>query len=181
MTWDEYYEGFWGWAESTRISRLSTLSDFGSSDEVCEIAINFYDEKIATRLIRKALEYGVKFTTDEIIELRYSVSEKIYSELVYANSNPYTYEKLDELYGFVDDIIIERLANKYKIKAPEEEQEVENVKKSDFGEHCLLCLVQCQQMNFRIRRIMADVMVTAQTVPRIMGTDMADGITVITM
>ena len=132
MTWDEYYEGFRGWAESTQISRLSTLTDFGSSDEVCEIAINFYDEKIATRLIRKALDYGVKFTTDEIIELRNSVSEEIYTELVQANSNPYTHEKLDELYGFVDDKTIGKLAKKYKIKDTEEDQETGIVKKPGF-------------------------------------------------
>ena len=125
MTWDDYYNGFYGWAESTQISRLSTLTDFGPSDEVYEIAENFFDEKIATRLIRKAIAFGVKFTTEEIIGLLNIVSDEIYSELAQANSDPYTYETLDELYGFVDDNIINKLAKKYKISELQEEYEID--------------------------------------------------------
>ena len=134
MTWDEYYMNFYEWAESTQISRLSSLTDFGPSDEIVEVVQNFYDEKVATRLVRKALDYGVKFTTDEIIELRSWVSEEIYPVLVQANSDPYTYEKLDELYGFVDDKIIEKLAKKNKVRSPmdEEPEEVEQVKGPGF-------------------------------------------------
>ena len=125
---------FYEWAESTQISRLSSLTDFGPSDEIVEVVQNFYDEKVATRLVRKALDYGVKFTTDEIIELRSWVSEEIYPVLVQANSDPYTYEKLDELYGFVDDKIIEKLAKKHKVRSPmdEEPEEVEQVKGPGF-------------------------------------------------
>ena len=122
MTWDEYYNAFYDWSESTQISRLSSLTDFGPSDEIFEIAQNFYDEKIATRLIRKALNYGVKFTTEEIVELLNWVSKDIYNELAQANSNPYTYETLDELYCLVDVKIIEKLAKKYKISDPEEDE-----------------------------------------------------------
>lgn len=134
MTWDEYYMNFYEWAESTQISRLSSLTDFGPSDEIVEVVQNFYDEKVATRLVRKALDYGVKFTTDEIIELRSWVSDEIYPVLVQANSDPYTYEKLDELYGFVDDKIIEKLAKKNKVRSPmdEEPEEVEQVKGPGF-------------------------------------------------
>lgn len=134
MTWDEYYMNFYEWAESTQISRLSSLTDFGPSDEIVEVVQNFYDEKVATRLVRKALDYGVKFTTDEIIELRSWVSDEIYPVLVQANSDPYTYEKLDELYGFVDDKIIEKLAKKHKVRSPmdEEPEEVEQVKGPGF-------------------------------------------------
>lgn len=125
---------FYEWAESTQISRLSSLTDFGPSDEIVEVVQNFYDEKVATRLVRKALDYGVKFTTDEIIELRSWVSDEIYPVLVQANSDPYTYEKLDELYGFVDDKIIEKLAKKNKVRSPmdEEPEEVEQVKGPGF-------------------------------------------------
>ena len=54
--------------------------------------------------------------------------------LVQANSDPYTYEKLDELYGFVDDKIIEKLAKKNKVRSPmdEEPEEVEQVKGPGF-------------------------------------------------
>ena len=37
---------FYEWAESTQISRLSSLTDFGPSDEIVEVVQNFYDEKV---------------------------------------------------------------------------------------------------------------------------------------
>ncbi len=38
MTWDEYYDKFYDWANSTQISRISQLTSFGSADELCEVA-----------------------------------------------------------------------------------------------------------------------------------------------
>ena len=38
MKWEDYYDRFWAWAESTKISRISSLTDFTSSAEVVEIA-----------------------------------------------------------------------------------------------------------------------------------------------
>ncbi len=69
MTWDDYYERFYDWAESTQISRISLLTDFGSSAEIAEIAQQFFDEKIASRLIKKAISAQVSFSPDEVVEL----------------------------------------------------------------------------------------------------------------
>ncbi len=38
MKWEDYYDRFGNWAESTQISRISSLTDFTSSAEVVEIA-----------------------------------------------------------------------------------------------------------------------------------------------
>lgn len=38
-TWDEYYEKFYDWAESTQVRNLSALTSLGSADEVGEIII----------------------------------------------------------------------------------------------------------------------------------------------
>ena len=69
MTWAEYYDKFYDWSGSTQISRLSSVRDFGPACEVCEIAEEFCDEKIARRLIRKALAAGVKFSSDDVSNL----------------------------------------------------------------------------------------------------------------
>ena len=50
IKWEDYYDRFWDWAESTQISRISELTDFISSAEVAEIANEFFDEKNSTRL-----------------------------------------------------------------------------------------------------------------------------------
>lgn len=48
MEWADYYERFYDWAESTRISRISGLTDFDSSSEVFEIAQEFSDDNTGT-------------------------------------------------------------------------------------------------------------------------------------
>ncbi len=110
MTWEEFYDRFYNWAESTQKSRISSLTDFGSSDEICEIAESFIDDKAASRLIRKALDAGVLFSPDEIKELLDLVSEEMYTDLIRANATPYTEEDLDHFYGLVDDDLIVSLA-----------------------------------------------------------------------
>ena len=69
MTWAEYYDKFYDWSESTQISRLSSVRDFGPACEVCEIAEEFCDEKIASRLIRKALAAGVYWRKEMSIDV----------------------------------------------------------------------------------------------------------------
>jgi hypothetical protein len=76
MTWDEYYDKFYDWANSTQISRISQLTSFGSADELCEVAIELIDEKAATRLIKKAVAAGVVFNADQIVDLTDALNEE---------------------------------------------------------------------------------------------------------
>lgn len=48
-TWEEFYDKFYDWSESTQISRMSGLTDFGPSSEVFDVATEYADPKIATR------------------------------------------------------------------------------------------------------------------------------------
>ena len=38
-TWDEYYDKFYDWAESTQVRNLYGLTSLGPADEVAEIII----------------------------------------------------------------------------------------------------------------------------------------------
>ena len=69
MNWDQYYEKFYGWATSTQINRMSSLTSYGASSEIAEVAQEYMDEKAASRLIKKAVAYGVQFTPEEIFDL----------------------------------------------------------------------------------------------------------------
>lgn len=54
-TWDEYYEKFYDWAESTQVRNLSGLTSLGTADEVGEIIIKLkVNVPAANRLLRKA-------------------------------------------------------------------------------------------------------------------------------
>ncbi len=61
MTWEDFYDKFYEWADSTQVSRISQLTSFGSHEQVAEIIQMYYDEKAASRLAKKALAAGVRF------------------------------------------------------------------------------------------------------------------------
>ena len=51
MTWEEYYENYYDWAESTAIKKLSSVDMLGNTDEVTEL-----QEK---RLVRNLFSRGI--------------------------------------------------------------------------------------------------------------------------
>lgn len=116
MTWDEYYSRFYDWAESTQVSRISSLENFGSSDEVCEIAQNLFNDTASNRLIRKAIRAGVRFTPAEVIDLIDYISPEMVDDLVQSNSQPYSVDDLDYLYGIATDETLRKVAKSSKVK-----------------------------------------------------------------
>lgn len=69
MDWNTYYEKFYDWSTSTQIKKMSSLTSFGASAEVSEVAQEYMDEKSASRLVKKAVAYGIQFTPEEIYDL----------------------------------------------------------------------------------------------------------------
>ena len=69
MTWDHLYKFYDEWSQSTLVQRISLLKDYGSQEEVVEVAEATCDEKAASKLIRKAIESGVVFSQDNILDL----------------------------------------------------------------------------------------------------------------
>lgn len=103
MKWAYYYERFWDWSESTRIARISTLTDFDASGEVEEIAFSLHDEQAASRLVRRAIRMGVRFTPDEIIDLSYSVNQKTLVLAAENRSEAFTDETFDMFQDACED------------------------------------------------------------------------------
>lgn len=103
MKWEDYYERFWNWAESTQISRISSLTDFTSSAEVAEIANEFFDEKISTRLVKRAMQNGIRFTPAEIIELGGCLTEEVFNEAIRSRRGQFTEKQYEELEGLCYD------------------------------------------------------------------------------
>lgn len=103
MKWEDYYDRFWDWAESTKISRISSLTDFTSSAEVVEIANEFFDEKIGSRLVKRALDQGIRFSPSEIIELGSCVTDDVFYEAIRSRQGRFTAEQYEELEGLCCD------------------------------------------------------------------------------
>ena len=70
LSWEEFYDNFYDWSESTQKKYASCLTNFGSSQEVFEIILEyaFSDKHFASRFARKACDAGVRFQPDEILE-----------------------------------------------------------------------------------------------------------------
>lgn len=112
-TWDDFYEKFYGWSDSTQISRISQLTTFGSHDEVAEIVQMYYDEKAASRLAKKAMDAGVRFTPAEIVEMQGSVNKECMNQMVTTALGDFTQEQVEELVYSMDDDIYAKLEKRY--------------------------------------------------------------------
>ena len=99
MDWDSYYEKFYEWATSTQIKKMSSLTSFGASAEVAEVAQEYMDEKAASRLIKKAVANGVQFTPDEIYDLSGCCDTSAMNELLKSAKCAFTQEQLEDLWG----------------------------------------------------------------------------------
>lgn len=63
-------------------------------------------------MIRKAITYGVKFSTEEIRDLLDVADDRLYPQLLNSNSVPYTQDDFDYFYDYVDDGLLKKLAEK---------------------------------------------------------------------
>ncbi|MEG1125296.1 MAG: hypothetical protein RSE10_01265 [Oscillospiraceae bacterium] len=114
MTWDMYYERFYDWAESTQIARIASLESFGAAEEVAEIADALMDEKAASKLIMKAISYGVVFSFKQIEELCGCVDEKTIAALLSVNKEKITAQQLETLADYIDEDVLAKLVDENK-------------------------------------------------------------------
>lgn len=120
MDWKTYYDRFYDWEESTQLRHLSTLTNFGPSAEVFELACEFFEEKSATRLIKKALAAGVRFAAEEVLELDGVVDDSLMPQLIKTTSHPLTADQLDDFAFWLSSDEIRALAKKNHIRLDED-------------------------------------------------------------
>lgn len=120
MDWQTYYDRFDDWEESTQLRHLSSLTDFGPTSEICELAYSFMEESSANRLIKKAMAAGVRFSAEEIEELDGVVSMSLMPQLIKNTSHPLTAEQLDDFVFWLKPEEVRALAKKYNIRLDED-------------------------------------------------------------
>ena len=123
MDWETYYDRFYDWSTSTQISRMSSLTSFGASSEVAEVAQEFMDEKVASRFIKKAIAAGVQFTPEEIYDLSGCCDTATMNLLLESAKCRFTQEQLDDLDGAVDEEVRNRVARRNHVALYEDEEE----------------------------------------------------------
>ena len=121
MTWDEYYEKYYDWAESTRIKKLSSVDVLGDPKEVAEVILDFAfnHEDIVNRIARKAIEQKLVFTADDIINLTGNIDSDLQAKLAYQSVGAFSKEDLESFEGYLDDDVIEKLYKLKSIKVPD--------------------------------------------------------------
>lgn len=120
MRWSDYYEKINYWAVSTAVNKISSLEDMGAPDEIVDALniIAFEDEKGATRLLNRAVQYGVKFSGENLAEIAGLCAEESFKKALHESAEAFTAQDLEDLYCCVDDELIVELAKRYKISAP---------------------------------------------------------------
>ena len=121
-TWEEYYEKIWEWQPSTMVKHMSKLSSFGPSEEVMEaiIEISFGDQKGATRMLKKAMDAGVKFNGDQLSNMYGNCDESELERALRFSADQFTTQDIDDLYGVYEDALLIEIALKHNIAIPEE-------------------------------------------------------------
>lgn len=117
LTWDEYYEKFYDLSPSTQKSYSYRLSDFGSADEVFEVIQEFAfdDEKFASKFTEKALNAGVHFTPEQVLEMTMLIEKSVLSKMAETAVPNFNKDELGEIYMLIDDESFKRISKKSKI------------------------------------------------------------------
>lgn len=127
-SWDEYYEKFYDWAESTQVRNLSALCSLGSADEVAEIIAELQVHSIpaANRLLKRAVEEKLMFTSSDLIEFLCVNDKALATAAVYNSAPRFTDSDMEDLYGEVDDEVIVDICTKRNLLLPEDLREEDN-------------------------------------------------------
>ncbi len=122
-TWDEYYEKFYDWADSTRSRYLSNLTSLGPAEEVAELIIEFDENtKAANQLLAKAVEANLKFSGEELIQISWTCDETLLTQAVKNSASRLTAGDLEDLELSVDYKVIDEIRKMNHIPDPDEEE-----------------------------------------------------------
>ncbi|MGI6326144.1 MAG: hypothetical protein ACOX1U_04100 [Saccharofermentanales bacterium] len=141
MTWADYYDRFYDWAESTQVRYLSSLSSLGPADEVGEIIIELQvNVPAANRLLRKAVEAKLAFSGSDLVEFACINDKELATAAVRNSAERLTAEDMEYLYGEIDDEVIIEICKQRHLMLPEDlrEEEYEDEEPEEIEEDELL-------------------------------------------
>ena len=125
FTWEEYYGGFFDWSTSTQIAYSRNLTSYGPPDEVFEVAeeIAYGHEKYASNFILNAMDAGVRFTPEQVIEGSIFLQKDALNKMALCASRTFSREELEDVYQVVDDATFELLSKRACIDIFAEDEE----------------------------------------------------------
>lgn len=129
MTWDAFYERFFDLSFRTQKAYSYKLTDYGPADEVFEVLSEFVsnDRQFATRFAEKALNAGVHFTPEQVLEMTILIDKPVLSRMAETSVPSFDREQLEEIYMLIEEDSFERIAKKQKIDIFTEEKPEEDL------------------------------------------------------
>ena len=135
MLWADFYDNHMDWSESTLRSRISSLKDIGSGEEIVDVVLYLPNEKLKSQLIRKAIRLEAEFTHEDFMNLDGELTDEVYQELAnyagYDASDPYLDEDnlqwddfASEYYNWSEEVTLRRIGKLKSLGSPEEVYEV---------------------------------------------------------
>ncbi len=119
--WDEYYEKFYDWAESTRVKNLSALTSVGDAWEVTEVILELQDNKSAVnRLLQMAVDAKLAFDCSELMDIGCICDEKLSEKALMNSVEKLTPSDFEELYGVFDGEVIMRVCKSKRLPLPKD-------------------------------------------------------------
>lgn len=117
-TWDEYYEKFFDWAESTRAKNLYALTSLGPSDQVAELIFEMGGEDAANRLLKRAVNEKLAFRCDELVLIANECDEDLTVAAAYNSVSRLSDSDMDELYDVLPEEAVVRICLAKKALPP---------------------------------------------------------------
>ena len=137
-TWDEYYDKFYDWAESTQVRNLYGLTSLGPADEVAEIIIELQGNIAASnRLLKKAVAAKLAFSGSDLMDFAYANDKEALTAAARNSAGRLTAEDMEDLYGEIDDETIIEICKQQNLVLPEylcEEEDEEDCEYNEYDE-----------------------------------------------
>jgi len=135
-TWEEYYEKFYDWADSTQVRNLSQLTTLGDVDEVAEIIIELQvNVPAANRLLKRANDAKMIFKAEDLVEFLNICDVKLAEEAVCNSITKLCEADMEDLYGYISDELIVDICRQRKFQLPEDMREEDDDYEEDVEEN----------------------------------------------
>ena len=117
FTWEEYYRDFYDWSPATQKRYAYGLTGYGPAEEVLAVISEFAMNggTFASTFAVKAMDAGVRFTPEQVMELTILVDKPVLSRMAEQATAPFDIDELEELHTLIDDDAFRRISKKQKI------------------------------------------------------------------
>ena len=115
LSWEEFYDRFWDWADSTRLNYFRKVETMGSEAEVYEVIESFFEDSDTRKAVRIADERGVRFLPEHVAELVLYLDKELLTIVAKNAIGTYTEEELGMLYHSIDNNELRELCQKSNV------------------------------------------------------------------